>query len=214
MAEASVTLSPSHFDEAARRWDENPLFQERANKIAAAIRAGVPLNRNMRALDYGSGTGLLSFPLRHELGHITLKDTSSGMLDVLREKIAAQGVSNMTVRQVDLTTEPLPDERYDLIYSSMTLHHIPDTGAILRVFHQLLNPGGWLCIADLDKEDGSFHGPEVKVHHGFARPELAVQAGGAGFAPVDFETVFEIVKEREDGTRAYPVFIMRAQRPE
>ena len=113
MAEASVTLTPSHFDEAARRWDENPLFQERANTIAAAIRAGVPLNRSMRALDYGSGTGLLSFPLRHELGHITLKDTSSGMLDVLREKIAAQGVSNMTVRQVDLTTEPLGHDRND-----------------------------------------------------------------------------------------------------
>ncbi len=204
----------SHFDEAARRWDENPLFQDRARKIADAIRAGVPLSTRMTALDYGCGTGLLSFPLRHELGHITLKDTSSGMLEVLREKIAAQGVTNMTVRQVDLTTAPLPDERYDLIYSSMTLHHIPDTDGILKVFHDLLNPGGWLCIADLDQEDGAFHGPEFDVHHGFDRVELTKRVRNAGFGDVRFETVFEIVKEKADGTRAYPVFMMRAIRPE
>jgi ubiquinone/menaquinone biosynthesis C-methylase UbiE len=89
----------------------------------------------MTALDYGSGSGLLSFPLKDELGHITLKDTSAGMLAVAEEKIAAQGVANMSTRQTDLTAEPLPDERYDLIYSSMTLHHIPDTDAILKTFH-------------------------------------------------------------------------------
>lgn len=212
MMTTAQPLTPSHFDEAARRWDENPLFQERANRIAAAIRERVPLHGAMSALDYGCGTGLLSFPLRHELGRITLKDTSSGMLEVLREKIAAQGVGNMTALQIDLTAAPLPDERYDLIYSSMTLHHIPDTDAILRVFHQLLNPGGWLCIADLDQEDGSFHGPEVDVHHGFARPELTERTRRAGFAEVDFASVFDIVKETPGGTRAYPVFMMCAQR--
>lgn len=212
MNQPSGAVPANHFDEAARRWDANPLFQERADRIAAAIRAGVPLNTGMRALDYGSGTGLLSFPLRHELGHITLKDTSAGMLEVLREKIAAQGVGNMTPVLMDLTAAPLPDERYDLIYSSMTLHHIPDTDAILKAFHDLLDPGGWLCVADLDMEDGSFHGPGFDVHYGFDRVELAGRARRAGFADIAFETVFEIVKEQAHGTRAYPVFMMRARR--
>jgi ubiquinone/menaquinone biosynthesis C-methylase UbiE len=207
-----VVLDPDHFDNKARRWDSNPLFVERAEKIAAAIRAEVPLDRRMTALDYGSGSGLLSFPLKDELGHITCKDTSAGMLDVLREKIAAQGVTNMTTRQTDLTADPLPDERYDLIYSSMTLHHIPDTAKILSVFHDLLNPGGHLCIADLDQEDGSFHGIEVDVHHGFDRTALAALARAAGFADVRFHTVFEIVKQQEAGERAYPVFLMTARR--
>ena len=201
------------FDSKAREWDANPVFVERGRKIAEAIRAQVALKQNMQALDYGCGTGLLSFPLKDGLGHITLKDTSTGMLEVLREKIAAQGVNNMTVRQADLTAEPLPDERYDLIYSSMTLHHIPDTGHILRVFRDLLNPGGTLCLADLDREDGSFHGLEVDVHHGFNRAALATQAERAGFADIRFDTVFEIVKESETGARAYPVFLMTAARP-
>ena len=202
----------SHFDNKAREWDSNPVFQDRANRIAAAIRAEVGLTTAMSALDYGCGTGLLSFPLRDELGRITLKDTSAGMLEVLREKIAAQGVTNMTVRQTDLTADPLPDERYDLIYSSMTLHHIPDTARILAVFHRLLNPGGHLCIADLDLEDGSFHGPEFEVHHGFDRDRLTALADAAGFEAIRFRTVFEIVKAQEGGERGYPVFLMTARR--
>jgi len=213
MSGEKVILDAAHFDSKARQWDENPVFRERAEKIAAGIRAAVPLSGSMTALDYGSGSGLLSFPLRDALGHITLKDSSAGMLAVAEEKIAARGVTNMCVRRADLTAEPLPDERYDLIYSSMTLHHIPDTGAILRTFHDLLNPGGWLCIADLDLEDGSFHGIEVDVHHGFDRGILAEELLTAGYQTPRFETVFEIVKDQPEGKRAYPVFLMVARRP-
>lgn len=212
MSMDKVVLDAAHFDSKARQWDENPVFRERAENIAAGIRAAVPLSRSMAALDYGSGSGLLSFPLKDELGQITLKDTSAGMLAVAEEKIAAQGVTNIVTRQADLTADTPQDERYDLIYSSMTLHHIPDTDAILKTFHSLLNPGGWLCIADLDKEDGSFHGIEVEVHHGFGREVLAEKATRAGFARPRFETVFEIVKETEQGARAYPVFLMVARR--
>lgn len=207
-----VVLDSAHFDSKARQWDENPVFQDRANQIAAAIVTAIPLNSTMRTLDYGSGTGMLSFPLQEKLGHITLKDTSAGMLAVVDEKIAAWGIGNMTTRLMDLTAAPTPDERYDLIYSSMTLHHIPDTNAILKAFHTLLNPGGWLCIADLDQEDGSFHGIQVDVHHGFDRDALAAQAAQAGFTDIRFSTVFEIVKTTEAGSRAYPVFLLLARR--
>ena len=159
----SVQLDASHFDSKARQWDDNPVFRERGLKIADAVRRAVPLNPGMRALDYGCGTGLLSFPLRDELGPILMADSSAGMLEVVNEKIAALGVTNMTTAQLDLLADPRPAQRFDLIVTAMTLHHVPDTDRILRVFHDLLNPGGYLCIADLDQEDGSFHGIEVDV---------------------------------------------------
>ena len=205
-------LDAAHFDSKARQWDDNPLFRERGLKIAEAIRQTVPLHRGMSALDYGCGTGLLSFPLKDELGAILMADSSAGMLEVVKEKIAAQGVTNMTTLQLDLLADPPPAQRFDLIVTSMTLHHVPDTDHILRVFHDLLHPGGTLCIADLDKEDGSFHGPEVDVHHGFDRADLSRRAARSGFANVQFQNVFSIVKEREDGTRDYPVFLMTAAR--
>jgi ubiquinone/menaquinone biosynthesis C-methylase UbiE len=205
-------LDAAHFDTKARQWDDNPLFRERALKIAQAIRQAVPLRPQMSALDYGCGTGLLSFPLKDELGAILLADSSSGMLEVVVGKIAAQGATHMTPLKLDLLIDPPPAQRFDLIYTSMTLHHVPDTDAILRIFHDLLNPGGTLCIADLDQEDGSFHGPEVDVHHGFDRADLSLRAAKAGFADIRFQTVFSIAKEHESGTRDYPVFLMTARR--
>lgn len=207
-----VVLDAGHFDSKARQWDENPVFVERGQKIAAAIRASVPLNTNMAALDYGCGTGLLSFPLQDALGPITLTDTSPGMLAVLAEKIAALGATNMTPLKADLSVESIPDGRFDVIYSAMTLHHIPDTDAILAAFRDHLKPSGALCIADLDQEDGSFHGIEVDVHHGFERGELAARAEQAGFRQVTFQTVFEIEKDQPEGRRAYPVFLMVARK--
>jgi 2-polyprenyl-3-methyl-5-hydroxy-6-metoxy-1,4-benzoquinol methylase len=188
------------------------VFRERGLKIAEAVRKAVPLHRQMRALDYGCGTGLLSFPLKDELGAILMADSSGGMLDVVAEKIAAQGVGSMTPVKLDLLIDPPPAQRFDLIVTAMTLHHVPDTDHILRIFHDLLQPAGYLCIADLDLEDGSFHGPEIDVHHGFDRGDLSRRAAQAGFADVQFQTVFSIAKERETGTRDYPVFLMTARR--
>ncbi len=208
----TITLDAAHFDAKARQWDDNPVFVERGLKIAQAVRKAVPLNRTMHALDYGCGTGLLAFPLKDELGAILLADTSPGMLDVASEKIAAEGAAHMRTAKLDLLADPPPAEQFDLIVSAMTLHHIPDTDRILRVFHDLLSHGGYLCIADLDREDGSFHGIEVDVHHGFDRDDLARRAILAGFGAVRFDTVFSIAKQRETGTRDYPVFLMTARR--
>jgi 2-polyprenyl-3-methyl-5-hydroxy-6-metoxy-1,4-benzoquinol methylase len=209
----TTILDAAHFDAKARQWDDNPVFQERGLKIAQAIRQVVPLTPHMRALDYGCGTGLLSFPLRGELGSILMADSSGGMLDVVAEKMAAHNVTNMTTMKLDLLVDPAPAQHFDLIVTSMTLHHVPDTDHILRVFHDLLNPGGYLCIADLDQEDGSFHGIEVDVHHGFDQADLGRRAAQAGFSAIAFQTVFTISKERETGVRDYPVFLMTARRP-
>jgi 2-polyprenyl-3-methyl-5-hydroxy-6-metoxy-1,4-benzoquinol methylase len=205
-------LDAAHFDSKARQWDDNPVFQERGLRIAEAIREAVPLHPRMRALDYGCGTGLISFPLKDALGTILMADSSSGMLEVVAGKIAAQGVANMTPVKLDLLVDSPPAQRLDLIMTSMTLHHVPGTDHILRIFHDLLDPGGYLCIADLDQEDGSFHGIEVDVHHGFDRADLERRAAQAGFADIRFRTVFSIAKARESGTRDYPVFLMTARR--
>jgi 2-polyprenyl-3-methyl-5-hydroxy-6-metoxy-1,4-benzoquinol methylase len=161
-------------------------------------------------MEYGAGTGLLSFELAPNLGHILLTDVSTGMLDVARAKIAAgtDGFDRMSVRRLDLTSDPLPAERFDIIYSMMTLHHVPDTEALLSKLHALLSSGGHLCIADLDAEDGSFHGPDVDVHHGFDRARLAAQLRAAGFEDVNFSTCFEVPR----GPRRYPVFLAVARR--
>ena len=203
----------TNFDERAKDWDSDPKKVERARAVAEAIRKTIRLSTSMNALEYGCGTGLLSFALQSDLGSITLADTSQGMLDVLREKIASAGVTNMRPLRLDLTIDPLPDERYDLTYSLMTLHHIEDTKKILQEFHTLLKPNGYLLVADLDKEDGSFHTDgTTDVHKGFERGALQRQVEAAGFGDVHFSTAYQIKKKINGEEKLFPVFLMTAQK--
>ena len=88
--------------------------------------------------------------------------------------------------------------------------HVPDTVGILQRFHAVVRPHGVLCIADLDTEDGSFHGAGFDGHLGFDRAVLGAQARAAGFASVRFSTACEMRKTVAGGTRTFPIFLMVA----
>jgi 2-polyprenyl-3-methyl-5-hydroxy-6-metoxy-1,4-benzoquinol methylase len=200
------------FNARSQGWDIDPVHIERAHVVAAAIRARVPLKSAMSALEYGCGTGLLGFALQPYLAQITLADSSEGMLAVLKGKLTSLGIHNMTAIKLDLITDPLPRERFDLICTLMTLHHVLNTDQILSNFHTLLNQAGFLCIADLDREDGSFHGPEFSGHKGFDRQDLAVEVARAGFTNIEFATVHTMTREVDGRQVSFPIFLMSAEK--
>jgi ubiquinone/menaquinone biosynthesis C-methylase UbiE len=202
----------NEFDQKAAQWDAKPVRVARAQAVAEGIKAAVSLSAHLTALEYGCGTGLLSFALQPDLGRITLADSSSGMLDVLRDKIAVARIQNMMPIQLDLMIDPLPIDRYQLIYTLMTLHHIADTDRMLRAFYDLLATPGTLCVADLDKEDGTFHEDEFHGHLGFDREELSAQATEIGFQSVHFSTVFHMIKNVQGITKDFPIFLMVARK--
>lgn len=204
-------MSKVDFDAKAATWDSNPQTVERARKVAEALAATVPGLGGRTVLEYGCGTGLLGFALRPHVAAVTMADASEGMLGELRRKIAASGLTGLRPLRLDLATDPPPAERFDLVCSLMALHHVPDTAGLLRAFRGLLAPGGMVGLADLDREDGSFHGPGVEVHHGFDRAELGEALRDAGFDGVRFQTVFEIARDGAAGPRRYPVFLATAR---
>lgn len=204
------TNSTNRFDQRAQAWDADPVKVARAQAVADAMIEHLPLAPTFRAFEYGCGTGLLSFALADRLGHITLADSSDGMLSVLAEKLAAQPMPHMQPLKLDLMTDPLPSDRYELIYSLMTFHHIADIDRILGQLFALLTTPGYLCVADLDAEDGSFHGPGFDGHKGFHRQDIAARALRAGFRDVTFRTVFRMSKDDSPGQKEFPIFLMVA----
>ncbi len=115
--------------------------------------------------------------------------------------------------RLDLASDPLPVEKYDLTYSLMVLHHIQDVRDALSKFHDLLTPAGLLLVADLDQEDGSFHTDgSTDVHKGFAREELQKMVETAGFGNVTFSTAYEIKKQIGHEEKTFPIFLMVAQK--
>jgi predicted TPR repeat methyltransferase len=160
-------------------------------------------------MEYGAGTGLVTQALRDAVGPVTMVDTSSGMRAVMQDKIASGAITDARVWDLDLTTEPIPDEQFELIVTAMTLHHIADLEPVLAKLAALLVDGGHLCIADLEHEDGSFHGADFHGHHGFDRSELTSLLTRAGLTDVSIESCGQVIRERGP----YPVFLAVCRKP-
>lgn len=196
------------FDERAATWDE-PAKVERAERTAAAIKASVPLDRSTRVLEYGAGTGLVSQALQDAAGPLTLADTSAGMREQIQKKVDAGALRDAQIWDLDLSAGAAPpDERFDLIVTSLVLHHVVNLDETLRGFATLLDPGGHLCVLDFDHEDGSFHGDDFEGHHGFHRHEFEALLIAAGFADVTFEDCGHVDRHGRD----YPLFLATATR--
>ena len=198
------------FDDKAATWDDNPERAQRSQMIADAIIEELPSDLSFTAMEYGCGTGLLSFPLCNRFAKIVLVDNSKGMIEVLRGKIIRSKATNMELLNIDLLdSSSILSTLFSVIYSSMVLHHIDNVQKILAAWYSHLVTPGYLFVADLDSDNGLFHGPEFKGHNGFDRKELKEIVEEAGFIDVKFRTVCKIKKEAHDGiVRTFPLFLM------
>ncbi len=198
----------NEFDLKAREWDKNQMHIERAAAIARSIEKIIPLKKSMKALEFGAGTGLLSFLLSNRLGEITLMDNSTEMINVVKGKISGQEMDHMKPVLINLEQENYPAQ-FDIIFSQMVMHHVNDVSGILKKFYRMLNPDGYLAIADLYREDGSFHGEGFTGHKGFDPDLLAKEMGDYGFRNISHSTCFEIEKVTEEGSvHTFPVFLI------
>lgn len=195
-------MNSDYFNTMAMTWDENPMRQHLSQSIFDLIQKTIPLNQNMTVLDYGCGTGLLSFLLSDKVKSVHAVDTSAGMLEQVKTKIAHTKIKNISTELFDAENDRLPDVRYNLTVSAMTCHHLQDAPATITKLISLVSPGGWIALADLCKEDGSFH-TDVKVKYfGFEPSELEQIFTSAGLKPLTVSTVFKIPKNQ----KTYPVF--------
>lgn len=201
------------FNKAAAKWDEVPRRVKLAGDVASAISEEVKLAADMDVLDFGCGTGLLSLNLLPSVRSVTAVDSAQGMLKVLASKVETLGLPNVKIRHADTDKGERLEGSYDLITSSMTLHHINDIKPLLSQFYGILAPGGYLCIADLDLDGGMFHEDGTGVfHNGFDRKELKQAFKAAGFAEVRDRTATSVEKQIAGETRKFTIFLMTGRK--
>jgi cyclopropane fatty-acyl-phospholipid synthase-like methyltransferase len=201
-------MSTDYFADKAGDWDKNRSRTDNLDNIAASIVKSITLDKAMHVMDFGSGTGLLLERIAPHVGKITAVDVSPSMNTRLQEK-RDQIACDIDIVEIDLEKADI-DTQFDGVISSMTMHHIEDIGAMFRKFHSMLKDGGFIAIADLDLEDGSFH-PENTgvVHLGFDRNELSKSAVKAGFEAVQISSASVIHRHNGD----FSVFLLTAVRP-
>jgi ubiquinone/menaquinone biosynthesis C-methylase UbiE len=196
-----------NFDAAAALWDEEPRRLKLSQDIAAAIKVHVPVSAQWDAMDYGCGTGLVTLQLAPHLGTILGVDSSQGMLDRLATKVSELEMTNVAALRCNLEQGELPGRCFDLITSAMTFHHIPEPLQLLKSLHSLLKSGGWIALADLEAEDGSFHDDPTGVfQHGFSRGMMMELLESSGFQNITIATIATVIK----GERSFPVFLASA----
>jgi tRNA (cmo5U34)-methyltransferase len=202
----------NEFNGKARDWDKNQMHIERSQVIAGELLKMIHINKKMKALEFGAGTGLLSFILKDEFEEIILMDSSEEMIKVTNEKIIASDAKNLKTLWIDLEKEDY-NTRVDVIFNQMVLHHVNDIKALITKFYSLLNPGGYLAIADLYVEDGSFHGKGFSGHKGFDVEELSLLLLQNGYKNIKHKQCFIMMKVIESGrTIEFPIFLLVASK--
>ncbi len=200
----------NEFNIKALNWEKNPEHIERTQAVFEAMLDMIPVNRQMNALEFGAGTGLLSFALQKSFAFITLMDSSEEMIRIAQEKIDAEKITNMKSLCLDLEKEDYPGA-FDIIYNQMVLHHIQDIKGLFNKFFLLLNHGGFLAIADLFKEDGTFHGEGFTGHKGFDVSELSKILKEIGFINIKYRSCHIQKKKTESGLiKKFPLFLLVA----
>ena len=200
----------NEFDDKAAEWDMNPVHLERSKAIAEILKKSIPDGQHMTALEFGAGSGILSLLLREQLKEITLMDSSAGMINVIEDKIASGGFDHLRPVHLDLEKESYTGN-FDLIFSQLAVHHVGNIDVILQKFYSLLNPGGFIAIADLYAEDGGFHDDGFTGHLGFDPELLSTNLTAHGFMNVSYQECFVMKKAMDNGeTKEYPIFLMTA----
>ena len=195
-----------HFEKKAQDWDKAKSRNTTPQAISDAIQKTITLNKDMSIMDFGVGTGLLGFKIAPEVKEVHGVDMSPSMLKKLQEKNTPELHIN-TICQ-DIVKEPL-SMKFDGIISSMTLHHVENLSSFFTSISKNLYENGFIAIADLESEDGSFHSDNEGVYHfGFEREKLIQIVEECGFKDVVVQRVTTINKPDKD----FNVFLLTARK--
>ena len=201
----------NRFDEAAKTWDAKPSSLAIAKACVDNINKIIKIPTNAKILDYGCGTGLVAFALSNDTNEVIGMDNSQGMIEEFNKKAKKLNYPNIKAIKHNINNEELPLNSFDLITISMTLHHIKNYEDFLKKSYASLKENAYLCINDLDKEDGTFHkkhNNDGVEHFGFEKNELINMLTKCGFEIVDYKIVHN--DERNDKT--YPIFNLIAKK--
>ena len=166
------------WDDHAVGWNANNdvrIFAEKAfDSLGRKIAPLMPNLADVRILDFGCGTGLLSEKLAPLCRHIVAVDTSAKMTGVLRNKVIDDGIENITPLQTAINTAAVSEHpeltvKFDLIVASSVCNFLPDYEATLRDLSSMMKPGGyfvqwdWLADMSLDRIRGAYTATGLKI---------------------------------------------------
>lgn len=172
-------MSASEWDDYADEWDNNEDARFYAqNAFASWEKKVAPLYANtaeLRVLDFGCGTGLLTELLAVHCGHVVAVDTSAKMIEVLAKKLVSSETGNIVATSFAIDADTIRDRpdllgNFDLIVASSVCSFLPDYPSTLSALCSIMKSGA--CFVQWDWMDDM---PEERIRGAFAAVGLTVR---------------------------------------
>jgi SAM-dependent methyltransferase len=161
------------YDAVSRRLLLGSFFGRIADDVAGGAADG------SRVLEVGCGPGHLSILLARRFGmDVTGVDLDPAMIERARantERSGAREDRRPSFLVGDVASLPFPDGSFDLVVSTLSMHHWADAKAGLTEIRRVLRSDGRALVWDLRGGSVPFHG---------RRPDLGAALGGPGLTLV------------------------------
>jgi SAM-dependent methyltransferase len=162
-----LIADPAQYD----AWSHRLLFGSLFGPIAADIaRAAAP---GARVLEVGSGPGHLAGRLARDHGlAVTGVDLDPAMVERARANVARPaGRARPEFMVGDAAALPFPDASFDLVVSTLSMHHWAKPTAGLAEIRRVLRPGGRALVWD-------FRSGRMPLHRHKSDPVAPMHRGG------------------------------------
>jgi ubiquinone/menaquinone biosynthesis C-methylase UbiE len=108
----------------------------------------VPTNRDSLILDAGGGNGRWTIPMAKKGCKVVLVDISEGMLNVARQRVAAEGLlDTVEIRKGDVRKLDYPNETFDLVFSDHTLFLFDKPDEVVRELARVLKHNARIILS-------------------------------------------------------------------
>ncbi len=121
----------------------------------------VGLSKEMAFADLGCGTGYFTIPVSRRVKKVFSIDVQKGMLDIVRQKIKKQKLTNIEPILSEEASIPLSDNSVDVLLMANVFHELEDRSSILKEGKRILSGEGKMIIVDWKKIEMDF-GPPVE----------------------------------------------------
>ena len=168
------------FGRAAATYDDVGLAYFSAFGRERVRRADVTAGETV--VDVGAGRGAATFPAAEAGARVVAGDLAPEMVDRLAADAAARGLTEVEALVLDAEAPGLPPGSADVVLCAAVIFLLPDPGAALRAYRELLRAGGRLGVtvfAGHDPAWGPVNGVLVAAAPAYLRP-----GGGGDPGPV------------------------------
>lgn len=161
----------------------------------------------LEVMEFGCKTGIISLNLKNKISDGLVVDNSDEAIKELAKKLSDRNITNIKTYAGDILTSDF-DRKFDVIYTSLTIHHIPEFKPVLTKLISYLKPNGKIIIVDLLPDNGDFHcnHEEFDGHHGFTIKEMSEILTQIGLKEVSGRKFYSSYKPLEDKNHPYSLF--------